>query len=110
MSDFIQRLLRPKHICLMGIVCFAILDFVNLWIWSLRVTRKRGPSGIPFVSLIFCVLLELFSERPTIFDHEPTLLFKALDILLLTIYSSICNFPITIGLWMDALGRRRKFR
>lgn len=92
----------------------AVLDlfslFFSLFLWTWRcVKKRRGPSGIPGVGLCFALPAELLYWRPLFFTgREPWIVWKLAEVGLITAYSAVCNFPITLYFIMWCFGCYRE--
>jgi hypothetical protein len=76
------------------IIIAALFDVWCLWAILAIIRRGRGNHGIPVLSWLIYMWLALLSRKPIPLAGEPEIMFRLLNIIILTAFHITCQFFI----------------
>lgn len=89
----------------------AAIILAVLWdLWCLLGVQlfRRGTITLPLLSWIIYVFMALSSREPVPFAGDPEILFRLLNVVVLTVFHLFCNMGTAIVLWRSYRAEREK--
>lgn len=77
-----------------AIFMISLCDIWSAYCWMARARRGHGSSGVIGIALYLNVLLVLFSREAIFIRQTPIIVFKLLDISILTFFHLLCQFAV----------------